>query len=97
MIGPQTGAAITSCTNPAPTRWSMTIDNESPAGAWANELKAAPWGYGQERDWRIDNALANIRMRGLWSEASTLVAEINALKAEINRLNRSTAQHPQCR
>ena len=65
----------------------MTIDNESPAGAWANELKAAPWGYGQERDWRIDNALAAIRMRGLWSEASTLVAEINSLKAEIARLN----------
>ena len=64
----------------------MTIDNESPAGAWANELKAAPWGYGQERDWRIDNALAAIRMRGLWSEASTLAAEINSLKAEIARL-----------
>ena len=65
----------------------MTVDNESPAGAWANELKAAPWGYGQERDWRIDNALAAIRMRGLWSEASTLAAEINSLKAEIARLN----------
>jgi len=86
MIGPQTGDAITSLTNPAQTRWSMTIDNESPAGAWANELKAAPWAYGQERDWRIDNALAAIRMRGLWSEASTLVAEINSLKAEIARL-----------
>ena len=86
MIGLRNGVAITSSTNPAPTRWSMTIDNESPAGAWANELKAAPWGYGQERDWRIDNALAAIRMRGLWSEASTLVAEINSLKAEIARL-----------
>lgn len=67
----------------------MTIDNESPAGAWANELKAAPWAYGQERDWRIENALAAIRMRGLWSEASTLVAEINSLKAEIHRLTHS--------
>ena len=74
----------------------MTIDNESPAGAWANELKAAPWAYGQERDWRICNALANIRMRGLWTEASTLAAEINALKAEIHRLNRNTVPHPQC-
>lgn len=64
----------------------MTIDNESPAGAWANELKAAPWAYGQERDWRIANALASIRMRGLWSEAATLTAEINSLKAEIHRL-----------
>lgn len=65
----------------------MTIDNESPAGAWANELKAAPWGYGQERDWRIDTALAAIRMRGLWTEANTLVSEINSLKAEIARLS----------
>lgn len=65
----------------------MTIDNESPAGAWANELKAAPWGYGQERDWRITNALANIRMRGLWSEASILAAEIS----------RSRVQCHQCR
>ena len=89
MIGLRNGAAITSSMNPAPTRWSMTIDNESPAGAWANELKAAPWGYGQERDWRIDNALAAIRMRGLWSEASTLVAEINSLKAEIHKLRQT--------
>jgi hypothetical protein len=65
----------------------MTIDNQSPPGAWADELKAAPWGYGQERDWRIDNALASVRMRGLWSEASVLANEINALKAEIARLS----------
>lgn len=86
MIGRQIGVAITSLTSPAQTRWSMTIDNESPAGAWANELKAAPWAYGQERDWRIDNALATLRMRGLWTEASVLANEINALKAEIHRL-----------
>lgn len=71
-------------------RSSMTVDNQSPAGAWADELKAAPWGYGQERDWRIDNALASVRMRGLWSEASTLANEINALKAEIHRLKQSS-------
>jgi len=64
----------------------MTVDNQSPPGAWADELKAAPWGYGQERDWRIDNALASIRMRGLWTEASTLAVEITSLKAEIHRL-----------
>ena len=34
------------------------------------------------------SALAAIRMRGLWSEASTLVAEINSLKAEIARLTK---------
>ena len=86
MIGRQTTAAITLVTNPAQMRSSMTIDNQSPAGAWADELKAAPWAYGQERDWRINNALANVRMRGLWTEASTLANEINALKAEIHRL-----------
>ncbi len=96
MIGRQTTAATISVTNPAQMRSSMTIDNQSPPGAWAEELKAAPWGYGQERDWRIDNALANVRMRGLWTEASVLANEINALKAEIYRLNRSTAQRPQC-
>jgi len=66
----------------------MTTDNVSPPGAWKEELKAAPWGYGQERDWRINNALANVRMRGLWTEASTLANEINALKAEIARLTK---------
>ena len=67
----------------------MTIDNESPAGAWANELKAAPWGYGQSHNQRVENALDSIRMRGLWSEASILAAEINSLKAEIARLTSS--------
>ena len=88
MIGRQTGAATISVTNPAQMRSNMTIDNQSPPGAWADELKAAPWGYGQERDWRINNALANVRMRGLWTEASTLANEINALKAEIARLTK---------
>jgi hypothetical protein len=87
-IGRQTIVAIISVTNPAQMRSSMTIDNQSPAGAWADELKAAPWAYGQERDWRINNALANVRMRGLWTEASTLANEINALKAEIVRLTK---------
>ena len=90
MIGRQTIVAITSVMNREPMRSSMTIDNQSPPGAWAEELKAAPWGYGQERDWRIDNALANVRMRGLWTEASTLANEINALKAEIHRLTQSS-------
>jgi hypothetical protein len=89
MIGRQTIAATISVTNREPMRSNMTIDNQSPAGAWADELKAAPWGYGQERDWRIDNALANVRMRGLWSEASTLANEINSLKAEIHRLRQT--------
>jgi hypothetical protein len=88
MIGRQTIVATILVTNPEQMRSSMTIDNQSPPGAWADELKAAPWAYGQERDWRINNALANVRMRGLWTEASTLANEINALKAEIARLTK---------
>ena len=61
-------------------RWSMTIDNESPAGAWANELKAAPWGYGQQRSLTVEQALASVRMRGLWHEAAILANEINQLR-----------------
>ena len=93
MIGRQIIAATISATNREPMRSNMTVDNQSPPGAWADELKAAPWGYGQERDWRIDNALASIRMRGLWTEASTLANEINALKAEIARLQGPALRH----
>ena len=69
----------------------MTIDNESPAGAWANELKAAPWGYGQERDQRVESALASIRMRGLWSEASILAAEISRSKVQCHQCRSQTS------
>ena len=63
----------------------MTIDNISPAGAWRDELKAAPWGYGQAVDKRVQLALAEIRARGLWIEAGVLEQRIVALENEIAR------------
>jgi hypothetical protein len=66
--------------------YSMTVDNISPPGAWDNEMKAAPWGYGQNQFKKVEDALASVRIRGLWQEASILSLEINALRAEIHRL-----------
>jgi hypothetical protein len=61
------------------------IDNESPAGAWKDELAAAPWAYGQCQDNGIRTALAKIRQSGLWTEAALLEQRITALEAEIER------------
>lgn len=61
-------------------------DNESPPGSWKNELSAAPWGYGQNQNQKVRDALASVRMRGMWSEASVLEMEITTLKAEIHHL-----------
>ena len=62
------------------------IDNESPAGAWKDELAAAPWAYGQRQDTGVRNALAKIRQVGLWTEAALLEQRIAALEAEIERM-----------
>jgi len=61
------------------------IDNESPAGAWKDELAAAPWAYGQRGDTSVRNALAKIRQSGLWHEAALLEQRIDSLEAEIER------------
>lgn len=61
------------------------IDNESPAGAWKDELQAAPWAYGQRQDSGVRNALAKIRQAGMWYEAALLEKQITALEAEIER------------
>ena len=86
MIGRQTGAAVTSLTNREPMRWNMTVDNISPPGAWRTELDRR--GFKSDQDMRIDDAMATIRMRGLWTEAAILSTEIAALKAEIYHLKR---------
>ncbi len=65
-----------------------TIDDESPPGAWANELRAAPWGYGQRKKPSVDEALWNIRKSGLTVEATVLAAEIAGLRAEIERMTK---------
>ena len=61
-------------------------DNQSPPGAWKDELAAAPWGYGQERNKKVIDSLATMRMRGLWTEASILELEITALRAQVEKL-----------
>lgn len=61
-------------------------DTESPPGAWKDELRAAPWGYGQDQDKKVRDALADIRMRGLWTEAAILELEITTLRAKIEHL-----------
>lgn len=62
------------------------IDNQSPPGSWKNELKAAPWGYGQSQDKKVQFALAEIRSHGMWNEAAALEQEIITLKAELELL-----------
>lgn len=85
--GLRIGNAITSPTNREPTRLNMTVDNVSPPGAWRTELDRR--GVKSDQDLRIDDALATLRIRGLWTEAAILSTEINAMKAEIYRLKRS--------
>ena len=64
----------------------MSIDDQSPPGSWANELKAAPWGYGQGRKTTIEKALAAVHGSGLWEESILLAQEISLLRTEIDRL-----------
>jgi hypothetical protein len=71
----------------------MTVDNISPPGAWRTELDRR--GFKSDQDMRIDDAMATIRMRGLWTEAAILTAEIAALKAEIFRLERKSPERSQ--
>jgi hypothetical protein len=62
-----------------------TIDDQSPPGAWKDEMAAAPWAFGQREDTSIRNALAKIRQSGLWPEAALLEQRITALETEIER------------
>jgi len=64
----------------------MTIDKESPPGAWAEELKAAPWGYGQSQAKKVDVALTNVYRAGLYEEHRVIQMELNILKTELELL-----------
>ena len=66
----------------------MIIDNESPPGAWAEEMKRAPWGYGQSQRNQVHRALAELRDKGLWTQAETLEREIKTLQMELEYLRR---------
>ena len=59
------------------------VDDESPPGAWKDEMKAAPWGYGQSQAKNVEQALNNVRKAGLWEEARVLSLEIKTLQMEI--------------
>lgn len=62
------------------------IDDQSPPGAWKDEMSAAPWGYGQTQNKKVEDALTALRMRGLWTEASILSLEIKTLRDELEAL-----------
>lgn len=65
---------------------SVTYDDKSPPGAWKDEMKAAPWGYGQTQQQQIDRALESIRRAGLFAEATVITLELNTLKSELEVL-----------
>jgi hypothetical protein len=62
----------------------MAIDSESPPGSWRDEIERMPWKYSQNQ--KVDWALAELRIRGMWTEATVLANEINVLKAELEAL-----------
>ena len=62
----------------------MAVDNESPPGSWKDEMERMPWKYSQNQ--KVDWALAELRIRGMWTEATVLANEINVLKAELEAL-----------
>ena len=65
---------------------SVTYDDKSPPGAWKEEMKAAPWGYGQTQQQQIERALQNIRRAGLSDEATVILLEIVTLRNELETL-----------
>jgi len=66
-----------------PKAETVTIDNQSPPGAWKDEMKAAPWGYGQTQQSQVDRALQNIRRAGLSDEATVISLELLTLMNEL--------------
>ena len=65
---------------------TLTIDDQSPPGAWKEEMSAAPWGYGQSQQKRVEQSLQNIRRAGLFDEATVLLLELNTLRTELESL-----------
>ena len=66
-----------------PSVGAVTIDNQSPPGAWKDEMKAAPWGYGQTQQSQVGRALQNIRRAGLSDEATVISLELLTLMNEL--------------
>ncbi len=70
-----------------PKAETVTIDNQSPPGAWKDEMNAAPWGYGQSQQKRVEQSLQNIRRAGLFDEATVLTLELLTLRNELEYLS----------
>ena len=69
-----------------PRAETVIIDDQSPPGAWKDEMNAAPWGYGQSQQKLLERSLDNIRRAGLFDEATVISLEINTLKTELETL-----------
>ena len=67
-----------------------TIDNESPPGAWKSEIERMPWKFTQDQ--KVHWALAELRIRGMWTEASILANEINILKADLESVRETLSK-----
>jgi hypothetical protein len=66
---------------------TLVIDDQSPPGAWKDEMKAAPWGYGQSQQMLVERSLENIRRAGLSDEATVLTLELLTLRNELEYLS----------
>ena len=64
----------------------LLVKTQDDDEAFEQEMAAAPWGYGQNPTPKVDVALAAVRLRGMWTEASVIALELAGLKAEIQRL-----------
>ncbi len=62
----------------------MSVDDQSPPGAWRDEMERMPWRYSQQT--KVSEALASIRQAGLALEANVLALEITTLKNELEAL-----------
>ena len=69
-----------------PNSKTVTVDDQSPPGAWKEEMRAAPWGYGQTQQKHVEQSLQNIRRAGLFDEARVISLELNTLKSELESL-----------
>lgn len=60
----------------------VVIDQESPAGAWAEELKRMPWGYGQQREPSLEEIYAKLRREGFTREVDLIQRYVEMVKAQ---------------
>jgi len=70
------------------SRFEATPRGDHGDDAFEQELRAAPWGYGQNQQQQVQFALAEIRQRGLWEQAAVLEREIKTLQTELSYLRR---------